>query len=296
MWRMRISRQTFCIGLVAAIRVLDTTSVGRLPKLPLSATVLHRDAISDGGDPAYWEPHKSEPMSHPPGQRLAVYIDRFQYIAGCVQYSDPQTLLADLEDLLGLMPERMPVLDELAVRTLFAQALSRVLHTYRIVDEVKIEREMIAFMSCGIGTHEWHRRAGELRQRCQQALEHARQPPTSKVAHVQVTRALRMMDARYSHPSLSLSAVAAEIGVSASHLSRELKQHTKRGFVAHLHERRIAAAIHLLNHSPHLAIKQVAADVGYRSVVQLARHCKRLHGVAPTTIRARASASQRAAG
>jgi AraC-like DNA-binding protein len=235
-------------------------------------------------------------MSHTPGQRLAAYVDRFQYIAGCAQYADPRTLLTELRDLLESMPDHMPLLDEFAVRTLFAHALSRVLHTYKAEDDVRVERLLVAFLGCGFGRTDWQHKAAELLTRCERMLEHPRRPRTSKVAHVQVMRALRVLDGRYADPALGLAGVAADIGVSTSHLSRELKQHTHRGFVAHLHERRIAAALHLLTNSPHLAIKEVAAAVGYRNVAQLARYCKRLHGVVPTTIRSRASVDHRAAG
>jgi len=116
----------------------------------------------------------------------------------------------------------------------------------------------------------------------------------SRLAHVQVERALCAIQDRFTDPSLNLDEVAREVALSAPHITRLLKLHTGLGFLTHLHRKRSYAAHRLLVET-NLTVKEIAATVGYRSVTQLNRHFKRYIDSTPASIRAVACLNTRRA-
>ncbi len=93
-----------------------------------------------------------------------------------------------------------------------------------------------------------------------------------------------MLDRRYAEPRLALRDVALAANVSLSQTARLLKRQTGRGFVAHLHERRLAAARGYLTGTT-LSIKEIADRVGYKSASELGRHFRRSCGRTPREYR-----------
>lgn len=107
----------------------------------------------------------------------------------------------------------------------------------------------------------------------------------------QIDLVLSTIDRRYRDPALRLTHLARLANASVYHVSRVIKETTGRGFVQHVHSRRIAAAQDLIARSK-LSVKEIAAAVGYNSVTQLDRHFRRAYGITPSAHRS-ASSSER---
>jgi two-component system response regulator YesN len=104
--------------------------------------------------------------------------------------------------------------------------------------------------------------------------------------HTCVRRIVAAIDEHYREPTLQLADVARHVNLSPCYLCRLLKEVTGRGFVAHLHARRVVAARELLE-QPALSVKEIAMSVGYKSLTQLGRHYKETYGVTPSSTRDR---------
>ena len=96
--------------------------------------------------------------------------------------------------------------------------------------------------------------------------------------------ALNILDRRFRETQLSLDEVAAELQVSAGHLSRVLKQTTGTAFVDALARVRVRKAAVLLG-DPSVKVYEVAERVGYASQHYFSRAFHRVLGVAPTDFR-----------
>jgi transcriptional regulator GlxA family with amidase domain len=122
-------------------------------------------------------------------------------------------------------------------------------------------------------------------RQCGSSLVDSRQrPDVSSVNDGRVERALQIIDARYREPRLTISEVAAQTRLSRWHVSRLLKRHTGRGFVAHILHRRVDAAKQLLIDTS-LSVKEIAAAVGFGNPCQFSRQFKQLCGIPPVTFR-----------
>ena len=99
-----------------------------------------------------------------------------------------------------------------------------------------------------------------------------------------VALALEIMRRRHGEPTLTAAAVARELRVSMSHLTRELKRHTGLGFRQHLRAIRIARAKELLADAT-LSIKEIAAAAGYSSASNLDRQFRSVVGRRPSAAR-----------
>lgn len=217
---------------------------------------------------------------------LGIWIDRCQCIVGRVGDAEPLILLSEIRRLFADLPNAVGIVDQFLLRSLLSQSVSRMIRTHKADQDPGVSRAFFAFTSAGLTAEKWQPEFARLLDRCGAVLGAATSGRASgRLAHVQVDRALGVIDARCSDPGLNLDAVAKDIGFSAFHLSRLLKTHTGHGFVTHLHQRRVSAASRLLT-EPHVSIKEVAAAVGYRSVTQLARHVKRFYGSTPAAMRA----------
>lgn len=102
--------------------------------------------------------------------------------------------------------------------------------------------------------------------------------------HPLVDRALAVIHRRYAEP-LTLSSVAAELGVSSSHLSRTLTAGLGHGFSEELSGVRLAAAEALLL-DVRLGIKQVARKCGYSSYTYFFDVFRKHTGMTPQRYRA----------
>jgi two-component system, response regulator YesN len=97
-------------------------------------------------------------------------------------------------------------------------------------------------------------------------------------------RALELMEARYAE-DLSLDGVAAELGVSPSHLSRLLGRQAGLGFADCLGRLRVEKAKAFLC-AGRTSVKEAAAMVGFRDPAYFARVFRRFSGKSPAEYRA----------
>ncbi|HET7838249.1 MAG TPA: response regulator [Rectinemataceae bacterium] len=103
-------------------------------------------------------------------------------------------------------------------------------------------------------------------------------------------RALELLEARHAE-ELSLEVVAAEMGVSASHLSRLLGRVAGLGFADCLARFRVERAKYFLSSSS-VSVKEVASLVGFRDPAYFARVFRRFEAMSPAEYRAGASPTQ----
>jgi AraC-like DNA-binding protein len=96
--------------------------------------------------------------------------------------------------------------------------------------------------------------------------------------------ALVVIHKRHGEDLLDVRRVATETGVSACHLSKLLKFHTRYGFGEHLAFIRVLSAARQLR-DPRLRIKEVASAVGYKHVTQLDRQFGKILRMTPTQFR-----------
>ena len=89
---------------------------------------------------------------------------------------------------------------------------------------------------------------------------------------------------RLTDRTLSAGHVASDLHITRFHLARLLAEATGHNFRWHVNSRRLAYAQRLLRHS-NLALKEIAADVGFASASQLSNRFRDLFGVTPSTFR-----------
>jgi transcriptional regulator GlxA family with amidase domain len=102
----------------------------------------------------------------------------------------------------------------------------------------------------------------------------------SEGGHPKIVLALTLLAASSHVPDIRLSAIASEIQLTPSHLSRLLRRETGLGFEAHLRNARLAHGATLLGSARH-SVKEVAAAVGYRWAQDFSRHFARRFGMSP---------------
>jgi len=101
----------------------------------------------------------------------------------------------------------------------------------------------------------------------------------------QVIRTMEVIETRYNEPTLQVSAVAQDLGVSTEHLCRVLKRHTGLTFVTLLRRTRVRAACRLLQTTT-LSMKEIASRSGFSSASRFDRDFKTVCGVSPSEYRA----------
>lgn len=95
-----------------------------------------------------------------------------------------------------------------------------------------------------------------------------------------VIKAKQYIENNYFKEELSLEDVARDIKVSASYLSRVLKQETGTSFIDYLTQVRVKMAIQLMN-DPSMKIYEIAERVGYNSQHYFSTAFKKVLGVSP---------------
>jgi AraC-like DNA-binding protein len=78
--------------------------------------------------------------------------------------------------------------------------------------------------------------------------------------------------------------LTTQLGIGASYLRRQFRQHTTMGLGAWLVEQRMQRAAHLLQHT-HRSVKEIAFTVGYRHVSSFIRAFERRFNQGPTRYR-----------
>ena len=93
-------------------------------------------------------------------------------------------------------------------------------------------------------------------------------------------KAKQYIENNYFKEELSLEDVARDIKVSASYLSRVLKQETGTSFIDYLTQVRVKMAIQLMT-DPSMKIYEIAERVGYNSQHYFSTAFKKVLGVSP---------------
>ena len=108
-----------------------------------------------------------------------------------------------------------------------------------------------------------------------------------------VENALEYVRARYAQPDLSLEAVASELGISRSYLSRLFSERMSMTLCEYIGRLRVEAACALMTETS-LPVAQIAQQVGYQDLHTFLRNFKKYMGMTPTQYRERrADAQQR---
>jgi AraC-like DNA-binding protein len=160
-----------------------------------------------------------------------------------------------------------------------SQVLARLINQVDVATHPELAEAFLTFAGSQSSPNVWRQHLLRMAERCESASHH-----TSRGWSVYVSSLLELIDARYHDPDLKLSTLTTEVDLSLCHLSRALKRETGRGFLAHVHERRVTAA-HALLLERRLTVKEIAARVGYKSVTQFDRHYKRRYGMTPGCVR-----------
>lgn len=127
----------------------------------------------------------------------------------------------------------------------------------------------------------------------------ARAIETSGLGHVQLgcygglvganpslQRALRIVHDSYASEEFSLRSISLQIRVSERHIARLFKSNLGSTFVEYVRELRLQRACQLLE-SSELAVKAIAAMVGYRDTSHFIRCFRRATGSTPADFRKR---------
>jgi AraC-like DNA-binding protein len=89
----------------------------------------------------------------------------------------------------------------------------------------------------------------------------------------------------YANEDLSLSSLAAELGISTHQLSELVNSRLGLGFSRYVRERRVAAAKQLLVAAPSQSILSVSLDTGFRSQSAFYAAFKEITGQSPGDFR-----------
>ncbi len=122
---------------------------------------------------------------------------------------------------------------------------------------------------------------------CQSSLPEFREEGKLPVKTATVCLALQAMELinqRYREPGLTLGGIASFLGKSIWHLDRVLNSELGIGFRAYLRGLRLQGVADLLR-QPSLSIKQIAAEMGYKSTSDMDHHFKSRYGLSPSAYR-----------
>ncbi|ADG77608.1 Transcriptional regulator, AraC family OS=Tsukamurella paurometabola (strain ATCC 8368 / DSM/ CCUG 35730 / CIP 100753 / JCM 10117 / KCTC 9821 / NBRC 16120/ NCIMB 702349 / NCTC 13040) OX=521096 GN=Tpau_0975 PE=4 SV=1 [Tsukamurella paurometabola] len=107
-------------------------------------------------------------------------------------------------------------------------------------------------------------------------------PANDPVDHV--AQALSIIEARLQD-RLTVAGIAAEVGISHTHLTRLFRAETGRTVIGYVRHRRIERAVHLLRHTT-MPIAAVAATVGFDDPQAFNKSCRVESGLSPRGVRA----------
>lgn len=169
-------------------------------------------------------------------------------------------------------------------RCLYYEIINMVLRTlpYGFIKTIDVSRLLgvDTMEELRMGALEIYRRACQERQ-----IQKERKGP--------VENALEYVRARYAQPDLSLEAVASELGISRSYLSRLFSERMSMTLCEYIGRLRVEAACALMTETS-LPVAQIAQQVGYQDLHTFLRNFKKYMGMTPTQYRERrADAQQR---
>ncbi len=149
--------------------------------------------------------------------------------------------------------------------------------------------EMLVRAAAGLGGDGWGRERGQAQVRLvlgafAEAAARTREREGGVVGEQRVRRAEQIVRERFYEPDLSLSGVAAEVGLSLTHMATRFKAVTGRTFWKTLVELRLSRARSLLEEGRH-SVKEVAALTGWSSQLYFSAAFRRRYGMPPSRVR-----------
>lgn len=203
---------------------------------------------------------------------LQPLVSRCQNIAGLLlPMGMSSTELADSVDtLLDALPLTATPPQRLMVHAMVTSVLGRVVAT--AVGRQEAATDLVTWTTSAAWSDSWRADLCSLIQSCSSAL---RRRSHTQIVDSRLTQALRLLDTRFHDASLTSKSFASELRLSPWYATRLLKRQTGKGFAAHVHNRRIQAALQMLRRD-RLSVKEIAVAVGYTNTTQLGRHFKRL--------------------
>lgn len=218
-------------------------------------------------------------------RRLDRLLQRCRRIADDLGPAAGRAAFDELLDLAGQLSESMAADEQWLARNVIGQVLERAACAAGIHDRPGIAPRLLGLTGCSsIGA--WRRAAAELLVQCGEAAASRDAPhePDTRAVDFRVYRVVHYIDQHFREPDLSLRAIAAHVHLSPWHVARVLKRQTGRGFVTHVRQRRIAAALGLLEEST-LTVKEIANAVGCGDASQFCRQFKQACGMTPQSFR-----------
>lgn len=209
---------------------------------------------------------------------LVAHVTEWERLAREATTLDGALLAKRIHDGIRQVPNDLSAEDALAVRVVIGEVLVALIRRTNSVGDGNCANAFLALVA-SYRTPEWTLRALEISSYCLRASAEA----NSWLSPV-VSNALRLIQNCYSDNSLDQPALASRLGISVSHLTRQLRRQTGQTFLQHLHRRRAEEARRMLVGSA-MPLKAVAHSVGYASTAQLRRHFFRRFGIGPNDAR-----------
>jgi AraC-like DNA-binding protein len=207
---------------------------------------------------------------------------RCQMMAAPAGERRPSALMSDVRNLLLDLPDAASVPEQLIVCSLIGQVLARIVRLCGIDGRPGVARVFFDLADASGRFQDWRLTLTRAVDCC--AAEVGADVTAELTLDDRVVRAVRYIQEHGGDGRLTLRDLGHEVNVSPWHLARMLKRQTGQGFVAHLHQVRIAAACRRLEQTA-LSVKEIAGAVGYDSSSQFDRRFKRQVGVTPLSYR-----------
>jgi AraC-like DNA-binding protein len=211
-------------------------------------------------------------------------ISRSQCLAGAIGRGTPS--ITELHDLLTEVPAEASPAARLIVKQVLMRVFGRFVAALDARRDAASIQAFVAWSAADLSSEHWRDDLLDLFGvwSAAQTSRDGATPPASGIADLRIRRVIEALDRRYADPQLALEDIAVVANLSVCRVARLLKRKTGRGFVAHLHQRRIAAACGLLTGTT-LSMKEVADRVGYKSASEFGRHFRRASGMTPSEYR-----------
>ena len=192
------------------------------------------------------------------------FVSALQVIAGDLCFVPADTLLDHVAQLAELIPESSYRIEQVAVSKLLDQLFFRLVSTLSIQSIRETGHEW--------NVEIWRATVREMRRSYAMASR-------TRVAHFR-----RILDSRFTEPTLCATCVATAMNLSVWHFIRLIKRETGHGFPWHLRTIRVSRGKQLLEDSA-LSIKEISGRVGYLHASEFQRHFRREMGLTPSQYR-----------
>lgn len=167
-------------------------------------------------------------------------------------------------------------LPTLLIRCVGFDLLNTILKAASELGNHRLLQETAPHMFSDGSLDEWERILLHLASRLCEQVEQANRKEAQSITD----RMVAYIDGHYSDNALSLETVAAEFGLSPSHVSRSFKEKTGQGFAQYVWQKRMEAVMRLLQTTDE-PLKDIIVKVGYLDTPNFIRKFKKETGYTP---------------